>query len=49
MRKNKNFTKTSVTQPKELWNKLRNEAINTGKTNDEVLTEILKKHYEAEA
>jgi hypothetical protein len=42
------FTKTSIKQPRELWNKVRSDAVNRNKTNDEILTEILKKHYGVE-
>lgn len=39
------YTKTSVKQPRELWNKVKQEAIGTNTTVDEVLTNILKLHY----
>lgn len=41
-----NYTKTSVTQPRELWNKVRTDALNQSKPIDEILTNILKQHYE---
>ena len=43
--KDKSMTKTSVRQPRELWNKLHTDAITQSKTIDEVLTEILEEHY----
>lgn len=39
------MTKTSIQQPRELWNKVRSDAITQGKKTDEVLTEILKQYY----
>lgn len=45
MPKDKNFVKTSIKQPRELWNKIRNDAINQGTTSDKILTTILEEHY----
>lgn len=45
----KEYTKTSVRQPKALWNKVKSDAINGGKKIDDVLQEILEKHYRVEA
>lgn len=40
-----NCTKTSVRQPRELWKRVKNDAINRNMTVDEILTEILSEHY----
>lgn len=44
----KDITKTSIKQPRELWDKVRGDAVREHKTNDEILTRILKIHYGVE-
>lgn len=43
--KDKNFVKTSIKQPRELWNKVKTDAINQNTTTDKILTAILEKQY----
>lgn len=46
--KDKNIVKTSIKQPRELWNRVRTDALNNSMTTDAVLTRILKEHYEVQ-